>query len=78
MKLPSKESDNVTNKNEEVANGNGMNNGSTNSGPSQAVNTVPNSVHDAMLQGAVDAVFRSREQTYEQFLQTFSHLTVGK
>ena len=78
MKLPSKESANVNNENEEVGNGSGINNGSTHSGPSQAGNTVPSSVHDAMLKGAIDAMFISQEQTYEQFLQSFSHLTVGK
>ena len=76
MKLPSKEIDSGNSEHGDVANG--SNNGNHHSVPPEEVNTVPEVVHDAMLQGAIDAMFRSQEQTYEQFLQSFSHLTVGK
>ncbi len=56
----------------------GIQNGHHENGRSPgATSSVPESVHDEMLQGAIDAVFRSEEESYEQFLQNFPHLTVG-
>ncbi len=39
---------------------------------------VPPEVHDAHVRGAIDAMFNTSQQTYEQFLPGFSHLTVGE
>ena len=72
MKLPCVNVDNDG----EVTNGDS--NGYTQPQNEGTINTVPNSVHDVALQSAIDAMFESHEQTYEQFLQSFSHLTTGK
>ena len=57
---------------------NGSSNGHTQPQNEETISTMPTSVHDIALQSAIDAMFRSREQTYQQFLHSFSHLTVGK
>lgn len=54
---------------------NGTGNGSSRA---PAVNTVPEAVRDALTHSAIDAMFGSQEQTYEDFLRSFPHLTVGE
>ena len=75
MKLPTEKVDNDGD-NDEVTNG--SSNGHTQPQNEETISTMPTSVHDIALQSAIDAMFRSREQTYKQFLHSFSHLTVGK
>ena len=75
MKLPTEKVDNDGD-NDEVTNG--SSNGHTQPQNEETISTMPTSVHDIALQSAIDAMFRSREQTYQQFLHSFSHLTVGK
>ena len=76
MKLPPSNVDNNEDNNGELTNGDS--NGHSQPQNEAAINTVPNSIHDVALQSAIDAMFRSREETYQQFLHSFSHLTVGK
>ena len=76
MKLPVVKVDNDGDNHGEVTNG--SSNGHTQPQNDEAIRTIPNSVHDVALQSAIDAMFSSHEQTYQQFLNGFSHLTVGK
>ena len=75
MKLPTEKVDNDGDSDEVT---NGSSNGHTQPQNEETISTMPTSVHDIALQSAIDAMFRSRKQTYQQFLHSFSHLTVGK
>ncbi len=79
MKLPKENGSEGKGDAQEGQNGGDHSNGTMNGSRAQQQNhpALPPEVHDAHVRGAIDAMFHGTQQTYEQFLQGFSHLTVG-